>query len=144
MIRAVIDTNILIRAFIKPGGTVAPVLEHLRAGDYTLIYSESLLDELLGVLALPRIQQKYRVDNASIEALVGLIALRGDLVVPTRRVQVCRDHDDDMVIEAALAGDAQVVATGDDDLLVFHQFETIRFCTPQEFLRLIEAEVAAP
>lgn len=45
--RAVIDTNILIRALIKPKGTVGPILGRLRDGDYTAVYSESLLDELL-------------------------------------------------------------------------------------------------
>ena len=51
--RAVVDTNILIRALIKPQGTVGPVVSRLRDGDYTLVYSEPLLDELLATVALP-------------------------------------------------------------------------------------------
>ena len=132
--RAVIDTNILIRALIKPHGTVGPVLHRLRNGEYTLIYSEPLLDELLAKLALPRIRNKYAIDDETITALIALLALRGELVIPRRKVRVCRDPKDDMVIEAALAGAAEVIVTGDDDLLTLHAFEGIRFITPRDFL----------
>ncbi len=41
--KAVVDTNILIRALIKPRGTVRPIITRLRNGDYTLVYSTPLL-----------------------------------------------------------------------------------------------------
>jgi uncharacterized protein len=132
--QAVVDTNILIRALIKPQGTVGPILSRLRNGDYTLVYSTPILDEVIEKLALPRIRHKYQVEEAQIEALVALIALRGALVVPTRRVTVCRDPDDNMFIEAALAGSAKYVVTGDKDLLTLKRFETVRFVTPRTFL----------
>jgi len=132
--QAVVDTNILIRALIKPQGTVGPILSRLRNGDYILVYSTPILDELIEKLALPRIRHKYQVGEAQIEALVALIALRGALVVPTRRVTVCRDPGDNIFIEAALAGSAKYVVTGDKDLLTLKRFETVRFVTPRTFL----------
>ena len=45
--KAVVDTNILIHALIKPRGTVRPILTRLRNGDYALVYSTPLLDELI-------------------------------------------------------------------------------------------------
>jgi putative PIN family toxin of toxin-antitoxin system len=132
--RAVVDTNILIRALIKPQGTVGPILSRLRNGDYALVYSAPILDELIEKLALPRIRHKYRVEEAQIEALLALIALRGAFVTPARKVRVCRDAEDDMFIEAALAGAAKYVVTGDKDLLTLRTFETVRFVTPRTFL----------
>jgi putative PIN family toxin of toxin-antitoxin system len=132
--RAVVDTNILIRALIKPRGTVGPVISRLRDGDYTLVYSTPLLDELIEKLALSRIRQKYRLGEREIEALVALIVLRGELVVPHRQVKVCRDPADDMFIDAALAGKVSYVVTGDKDLLTLKKFETVRFVTPRTFL----------
>jgi putative PIN family toxin of toxin-antitoxin system len=132
--RAVIDTNIIIRAVIKPKGTVGPVLDRLRDGDYTAVYSELLLNELLAKLALPRIRDKYSVTDSDVADLLTLLALRGELVKPERHVNVCRDADDDRVIEAALAGRAEWVVTGDEDLLVLERFETVRFVTPRTFL----------
>jgi uncharacterized protein len=134
MLRAVVDTNILIRALIKPRGTVGPMLVHLAAGSYVILYSEPLLDELLAKLALPRIRVKYSLDEEVIKGTLALLALRGELVNPTRRVKVCRDPRDDMFIETAVAGNAEYLVTGDDDLLVLKQFETVRIVSPRTFL----------
>jgi len=133
--RAVVDTNIFIRALIKPEGTVGPVLHRLHTGEYTLIYSEPLLKELLTKLALPRIREKYHVNDDVVEGTLAIIALRGELVVPNRTVKVCRDPKDDMFVEAALAGFAPFVVTGDEDLLVLKKFETVKFVAPRVFLR---------
>ena len=137
MVRAVVDTKILFRAVIKPHGTVGPILTQLAAGAYTLVYSHPLLDELVEKLALPRIRVKYGLDNQAIETTLALLALRGELVHPTRTVKVCRDPDDNALIEAALAGDAEYVVTGDEDLLVLKRFETVRIMTPRVFLAVV-------
>jgi putative PIN family toxin of toxin-antitoxin system len=141
--RAVVDTNILIRAVIKPLGTVGPVVVRLRASEYKLIYSKKLLDELIAKLALPRIRQKYDVNDETVEDILALIALRGEMVEPTRKVKVCRDPKDDMVIEAALAGEAQYIVTGDEDLLALKEFESIEILIPKSFLEELDKAKAA-
>jgi putative PIN family toxin of toxin-antitoxin system len=133
--RAVIDTNIIIRALIKPTGTVGPVLGRLRNGEFTAIYSDAILEEMLAKLALPRISKKYQIRESDIEDLLALLALRGELVNPSRSVQVCRDPSDDMFIAAALEGKAEWVVTGDQDLLTLEKFERVRFVSPRIFLQ---------
>lgn len=61
MIRAVIDTNILIRSILSPNGPTGRILEELRAGRFRLLYSEPLLEELADVLSRPRFRDKYKV-----------------------------------------------------------------------------------
>jgi putative PIN family toxin of toxin-antitoxin system len=139
-VRAVVDTNILIRALIKPHGTVGPILSRLAAGDYTLIYSQAILDELVEKLALPRLRNKYALDEAVIEATLALVALRGERVEPVLQVRVCRDPDDNQIIAAALAGAASYVVSGDKDLLVLKQFQEIRFIEPHEFFQRLNEE----
>jgi putative PIN family toxin of toxin-antitoxin system len=133
-VRAVIDTNVLLRALIKPTGSVGPIISRLRDGDYTIVYSIPLIDELTEKMALPRIRHKYQIQQSDMEAILALIAMRGELVQPVRKVKVCRDPGDDMVIEAALAGEAEYVVTGDKDLLVLKRSETVLFVTPRTFL----------
>lgn len=57
--RAVVDTNILVRAVIKPQGSVGPVLYRLRRRDYTLLQSRATLEEIVEVLHRPRLRTKY-------------------------------------------------------------------------------------
>jgi putative PIN family toxin of toxin-antitoxin system len=138
--RAVVDSNILIRAVIKPGGTVGPVLRRLVRGDYVLVYSRPLLAELLEKLELPRIKEKYSITDDDIADLIALFVLRGDLVIPEIQVTSCRDPEDNMVIEAALAGEAPWVVTGDEDLLTLGTYETVSFVTPRAFLQRLDEE----
>lgn len=138
MIRAVVDTSILIRAIIKPLGSVGPIVTRLRDGDYQAIYSLPLLEELVATLSLPRIRRKYHFTDNDVATVVALFLTRGILVVPERRVEVCRDPTDNMVLEAAVAGEADYIVTGDEDLLVLQSFEGIRIVEPAEFLRALE------
>jgi len=139
VIHAVVDTNIFIRALIKPQGTVGPVLTRSRDDDYILLYADPLLDELVAKLALPRIRGKYHITDNDVETVLALILLRGELVVPQRRITACRDPKDDIVIEIAVAGHADFIVTGDKDLLVLHPFEGIPIFGPAEFLQALES-----
>ena len=67
--RAVIDTNILVRAMLKPDGSVGPVVDFLRDGRYVFLYSEATLNELNEVLGRPRMVCRYDLTAAEVEAL---------------------------------------------------------------------------
>jgi putative PIN family toxin of toxin-antitoxin system len=137
--RAVVDVNILVRALIKPHGTVGPVLRRLRDGAFTLLYSEAILEELLDVLSRPRIRAKYRLVDDDIETMLLLILLRGEPVVPNRRITSCRDPLDNKFLEVAAAGKADVIVSGDQDLLVLSPFEGIAVVSPAAFLAMLES-----
>jgi len=137
--RVVVDTNILIRALIKPEGSVGPVLTRLLAGDYVLVYTDALLDELLEKLALPRIRVKYGIDDDVVESLLQVLVLRGEHVVPQRSVRISRDPDDDRVIEAALEGGVDFIVSGDSDLLDLVEVEGIPIVVSFAFLQALNA-----
>lgn len=91
MIRAVIDTNILVRALLKPEGSVGPVVDALRDRRYVFLYSVATLNELIDVLGRPRIVRRYGVTAGEVEALCALVIRRGELVQPNRAITACRD-----------------------------------------------------
>jgi uncharacterized protein len=132
--RAVVDTNIVIRALLKRRGTVGPILERLEAGHYTLLYSPGLLTEVLNVLRRDRFRTKYGVREEDLEALLTLIVLRGQEVLPSTRIVECRDPKDDQILEIAVDGRADIIVTGDEDLLVLTPFRDIPIVGPAEFL----------
>ena len=56
---------------------------------------------------------------------------------PTREITVSRDPDDNRILEAAVAGAADYIVTGDQDLLVLGEFEGIAIVTPTRFLAIL-------
>jgi putative PIN family toxin of toxin-antitoxin system len=138
--RAVVDTNILVRAVIRPLGTVGPVLLRLRQGEYTLLCSQPLLEELADVLNRPRIREKYHLTDQDIQTIIGLVLLRGEAVAPTERIAACRDPKDDKFLEVAVAGQADVMVSGDDDLLTLNPYAGIPIVVPSAFLRMLDQE----
>ena len=143
MIRAVVDTNILVRAVIKPTGSVGPVLQRLRRREYSLLISRATLDELVEVLYRPRLRTKYELSDRVLRATIRLIVLRGELLQPGRRIIACRDPRNDKFLEVAVSGRAQVIVSGDEDLLTLHPFERIPIVAPARFLAMMDKGDAA-
>ena len=139
--RVVVDTNILVRALIMPHGSVGPVLLRLRRGDYIPLYAGPILEELLDVLNRPRIRHKYNLTEEDIETVISLILLRGEAVIPESEIVACRDPKDDKFLEVAVAGKADVIVSGDEDLLTLHPFAGIPILPPAAFLRMLDAEI---
>jgi len=132
--RIVMDTGILVSALIRPRGAIGDVLHALRDGRFIAVYSTPMMLEIADVLSRPKIREKYHVQSGDIEALIHLVRLRGDLVIPKQTITVCRDPKDNKFLEAALAGKADAIVTGDDDLLVLHPFEGVQILRPAELL----------
>ena len=99
-------------------------------GDSAEVTSPALLDELRRVLAYPKLQAVI----GDADELVELLALAAILVTPTETVQIARDPDDDCLVEAALAGEAEAIVTGDQGLLTLRRVGQIRIMTARDFL----------
>ena len=138
--RAVLDTNVLVRAIMQPRGSLGRLLWLLRSGAFILIYSQPLLDELEEVLRRPSILRRLAFDQVDTAPPLRLIRQRGEAVVPECRIAACHDPDDDRVLEAAVAGRADVIVTSDQDLLVLHPFEGIPIVRPPEFLAMLASQ----
>jgi uncharacterized protein len=132
--RVVVDTGILVSALIRPQGTIGDVLHALRDGRFMAIYSTPMMLEVTEVLSRPKIQEKYHVQPDDITALINLIRLRGELVIPKQAITACRDPKDNKFLETALVGKADAIVTGDDDLLVLNLFEGVDILRPAELL----------
>jgi putative PIN family toxin of toxin-antitoxin system len=132
--RAVIDTGVLVSALIRRKGTTGDVLRALRDGRFTAIYSTDILVEIIDVLGRPTFRQKYHIEPDDITAIINLLRLRGEVVTPQRKITACRDPKDDKFLEAALAGEAEYIVSGDADLLTLTPFENIPILRPAEFL----------
>ena len=111
--RIVVDTNLWIRALL--GGPVTlPLLEAWRAGDFLVLISQPLLDELEAVSQRPRLRQ--RIDPEQAKGLIEQLRWRGEWVEATAVPPQCRDPKDNPVLATALSGQADAIVSGDGDL----------------------------
>jgi uncharacterized protein len=113
---ALIDTNVWISALLNPTGYPARVIEAWRAGRFTVLTSAGLLDELADVLSRPRLQRKYDLNIEIISAYLSLIHERAVIVEPQGQLQLCRNPDDDVVLETAILGGARYLVSRNDDI----------------------------
>lgn len=132
--RAVIDTGVLVSALIRKQGTTGDVLRALRDGRFTAIYTTDIVVEIIDVLGRAKFRAKYHIEPDDITTLVNLIRLRGELVVPNKKVTACRDPKDDKFLEAAIAAQADCIVSGDADLLDMTPFQETPILRPAEFL----------
>jgi len=137
MMRAVIDTGVFVSALIRPQGRTGAVLQALKDKRFTMIYSTDILVEIIDVLGRDKFRSKYHISPDDIAALIDLIRLRGELVIPSQKLTVCRDPKDDIFLEAALEGKAEYIVSGDFDLLDMKSFENIPVLRVAEFLARI-------
>jgi uncharacterized protein len=134
LLRAVIDTNILVSGLIRKQILPGQVLRHLRYSDFSIIYSVPIMVEVVEVLSRPQFRHKYQVVSDDIAALINLVRLRGEMVSPDRKIDACRDPKDNCFLEAAIEGNADIIVSGDKDLLDIMDFETIPIVSTAEFL----------
>ena len=132
--RVVIDTGVFVSGLIRQQGTTGDVLRALREGRFIVIYSTEIVVEIIDVLGRASFRTKYHIEPDDITALVNLIRLRGELVIPPRDVKACRDPKDDKFLNAALATQTDCIVSGDNDLLDLNPYEEISILRPAEFL----------
>jgi putative PIN family toxin of toxin-antitoxin system len=120
--RLVVDTNLWVSYLLKPNSLIAPQIEIIQREE-TLLYSRATLEELSEVLSRAKFA-KY-VDREDVHTFIMAFIETGEHVTVSREIRACRDPRDDKFLELAVSGQADIIVTGDDDLLALHPFEDI-------------------
>jgi putative PIN family toxin of toxin-antitoxin system len=139
MTRAVVDTNIVVSAFLW-GGSPRTILDAARRGTLTLFTSAALIAELEDVLSRAKFAKRIADAGSSVDELLGDYLALAQLVRPAAHPPaVTRDPDDDHVIACALAADAEVIVSSDDDLLTLGRYRDIAILSIAQMLRQLSA-----
>ena len=144
-IRVVVDTNVWISALLNPAGHPARIRQAFEEGRFSLVASEPILQELARVIVRPRLARRYPLGADDAERLVALARSAAiELAKVSGSVHLCRDPRDDMFIETAVAGRADVLVSRDDDLKRAPEVAAIlaehgiRVLSVQQFLDLLD------
>ena len=144
--KAVVDTNVLVSALISRRAAPWEVLSAWLDGRFELVTSDALLRELDDVIGRGKIRRRPGFSNDEAALLIIRLRARATMVEPKRSIRhIERDADDDRVLEAAIAGEADVIVSGDVHLLELGEFEGIPIMTAARFVNeLATANPLAP
>ena len=127
--RLVLDTNTAISGLLW-GGTPGRLIDAAKAGRVELVSSAPLLAELQGVLSRSKFAQKLAERGVTVAEVFDGYAALVRLVVPASIAPtIARDPADDQVLAAAIAGQADLIVSGDAHLLDLKQFMGIDIAT---------------
>lgn len=137
--RLVLDTNVVASGLLWDGRP-AQLIDAAQAGELELFTSRVLLAELTRILRRAKFAKAIAASGASLDDLVlgytELVTLVTPAPIPPT---VLNDLDDDHVLACALASNAELIVSGDRDLLSLKTFRSIPIITPAEAVRIVTA-----
>lgn len=92
------------------------MLDAFLVNRFVPVVSAALLDEIRDVLDRPRIRRRWQMSGADIATVLALLQDRSSKATPTGNLHLCRDPDDDILLETALVGGARYFVSRDDDV----------------------------
>ena len=132
MIRALFDTNVFISAILF-GGVPGQLLDHAIASRFKLVTSPILLDELDR-----KFREKFHWNTSDVAESRHDLERLCEVVSTTEALHiVLANPDDDRVLEAATAGRADCIVSGDKHLLSLGSFRGIPILTARQFLDIL-------
>jgi putative PIN family toxin of toxin-antitoxin system len=126
--RVVVDTNVFVSGLFSRASSPALVVERTIS---QLLASTDTLRELIRTLLSPKFD-RY-VSRPRREALLDRLGPHLEIVEIVQRVRACRDPRDDRFLELAVNGEANVIVTGDDDLLALDPFRGLDILRPTTY-----------
>ncbi len=139
--RAVLDTNLLVSYLLTQGDTMSRIVDHWEQWHFVAIVSPAMLAELKEVVRRPRLRSHMSLDP---QVLIDVIEQDAEVVPGELTLTgVCRDPKDDIFIACAVEGHADVLVSGDADLLAVGSHQGVQMMTPAAFLRLLDQQTEA-
>ena len=133
--RAIIDANIIVSGLLTKG-TCRKLLLSLKNKDFILVISEEILEEIEFVLNRKKFSLLINKDEK--EDILSFIKTQALFFKPKTKINICRDEKDNIILETALTAKADIIVTGDKDLLVLTPFKGIPIITAKEFTARLE------
>lgn len=131
MQRIVVDTNTLISRLLLPRSVPGKTVRKA-VGTGQILISEMTLAELADVLSRPKFAPYVTIQDR--QQFIRLLGRMAEMVPITHSIRACRDPKDDKFLELAVNGAADLIITGDKDLLALNPFRKIAIVTPAQYL----------
>jgi len=131
--KIVIDSNVFVSSFFW-GGYPREVFERVINGFDELYITDEIIKEIKSVMK----SRKFDVNNIEIEDYTRIIEKYSRKIMSTNIPKsISRDNDDDKILQCGLEGNVDYIVTGDKDLLVLKEYETIKIINPKDYLETV-------
>jgi putative PIN family toxin of toxin-antitoxin system len=130
--RIVVDSNVLISRLLRPQSIPAQAIRKARRVGRLLV-SEATMNELAEVISRSRLD--HYVNREDRRRFLRQFFRIAEFVPIIQLVRECRDPKDDKFLEVALNGRADMIITGDADLLGMHPWREIAIVSPVDYLK---------
>lgn len=138
MKRVVLDSTILVSAFLVRGGAAEKVLRAISATGDQIVISNLILTETARVLlTYIRIRKRYSYHDDDVHRYLHGIEVVSSIVNPLWIPAISRDPNDDGIIACAIAGNTNTIITRDKDLLVLKSHNDIEIVGPERYLKAL-------
>jgi len=116
--RLVIDTNVFVSGLISGTGSPAKILRAIQNKKVIHLVSDPIMEEYLRVLEYPRIRRFKKITDAFVADIAAYLIYQTERVELVSKIKLSRDPADDVFLETAVDGSANLLVTGDKtDLL---------------------------
>lgn len=141
MIRAVLDTNILVSAVINiPFSVSQEIYQEFINKHFLLIVSPSLIAEVNDILHRERVKKFHQRSDEKLQEIINELTKLSLTVFGTRKIEIVRDPGDDKIISAAIEGQADYIVSRDKDLLDLNEYNGIQIVSPEQFIKLLRGK----
>ena|SRR3989339_107292 len=136
----VLDSNVIVSSLLNSHSAPSQVIALWRDYRYDLLLSSYILNEVKNTLNDKQLAHKYHISPIKQSRLLTQLIHAGKMIeFDFKSIVDVRDPKDSAIIQTALAGKANCLVTGDQDLLVLNgnkSIKTLQIVTPDEFLHL--------
>jgi len=139
MVRVVLDTSVLVSAFLTPAGVAGTLLQEAENGAFLIYISSEILAEMSAVLSRSdKLKERYVYDDAAADAFIKALTASATLVSNLPEIDAVKlDPADNAIVAAAVKADAHYLVSGDSHLLSLGDDRGIRIVAPREFHDLL-------
>jgi putative PIN family toxin of toxin-antitoxin system len=141
--RVVIDTNVIVSAYLSPAGVSAKLMVHLEQEAFVLLVSEPILAEYQRALDYQKVSSLHGMSSGEVADLIDDMRAAAIVVDPIETLDVVKqDPDDNKFFECAVAGGATYIVSVAADVQAVGIFRGIGVVSPALFLEILAQGIA--
>jgi uncharacterized protein len=127
--RVVFDTNIFISALVIPGSLAEKAILKIIEGGDILVTSKDIINEVLSVLS-----SKFSRDKEGLSHVAVMLSELAEFVKPIKKISIFKDDPDNRILECAIHGKADVLVTGDKEMLQLRDYKGVKIISLKEYI----------